>query len=64
MQIKTAVKRCYFAVEPRNVYATRQLVSESKRMYYPLHIKKTLFIDFCAVVVVGTSVVLLKNHNK
>ena len=31
MQIKTAVKRCYFAVEPCIVYTTRQLLSVAKK---------------------------------
>ena len=31
MQIKTAVKRCYFAVEPCIVYTTRQLLPVAKK---------------------------------
>ena len=64
MQIKTAVKRCYFAVEPCIVYTTRQLLPAAKRMYYTLHIKATLFINFCATAIVGTWVVRLKGYNR
>ena len=65
MQIKTAVKRCYFAVEPCIVYTTRQLLpAAKKRMYYPLFIKATLFTNFCATAIVGTWVVRLKGYNR
>ena len=37
---------------------------QPKRMYYPLHIKTTLFINFCATVIVGTWVILLKSYNR
>ena len=56
MQIKAAVKPCYFAVEPYIVYTTKQVLLQPKRMYYPLFIKATLVTNFCAtaiVVVVG-----------
>ena len=33
-------------------------------MYCPLHFKSILFINFCATVIVGTWVVLLKGCNK
>ena len=36
MQIKTAVKRCYFAVEPCIVYATRQLLPAAKKCVLPV----------------------------
>ena len=32
MQIKTAVKRCYFAVGPHIVYTTRQLLPAAKKV--------------------------------
>ena len=35
MQIKTAVKRCYFAVEPCVVYTTRQLLPVAKKNILP-----------------------------
>ena len=35
MQIKTAVKRCYFAVEPCIVYTTRQLLPAAKKDVLP-----------------------------
>ena len=37
---------------------------QPNRMYYPLFIKATLFINFCATVIVGTWVVLLKGCNR
>ena len=66
MQIKTVVKRCYFAVEPRIVYTTSQLLPEAKKdvQYYSLHIKATLLINLFATVIVGIWVVLLKGYNK
>ena len=33
---------------------------QPKTMYYPLHIKAALFINFCATVIVGMWVVLLQ----
>ena len=51
MQIKIAVKRCYFAVDPRIVYTTRQLLPAAQKDDYLLHIKVTLFINFCATVI-------------
>ena len=35
-----------------------------KRMYYPLFIKATLFINFCATAIVGKWVVRLKGYNR
>ena len=64
MQIKAAVKRCYFAVEPRISTPPDNFCLQPKRMYYPLHIKATLLINFCATVIVGTWVVLLKGCNR
>ena len=37
---------------------------QPKRMYDPLLIKATLFINFCATVIVGTWVVRLKGYNR
>ena len=37
---------------------------QPKKIYYPLHIKATLFTNFCATVIVGTWVVLLKVYNR
>ena len=56
MQITTAVKRCYFAVESLIVYITRHQKT--------LHINATLFINFCATVIVSTWVVLLKGCHR
>ena len=36
-QISSAVKRCYFAVEPRVVFTTRQLLSPTKKDVLPSH---------------------------
>ena len=63
-QIKTAVKRCYFAIEPYIVYTTRQLLPAARRMYYWLFITATLFTNFCALAIVDTWVVLLKGYNR
>ena len=64
MQIKTAVKCCCFAVEPCIVCTTRQLLPAAKRMHYSLFIKATLFINFCATVIVGMWIVRLKGYNR
>ena len=37
---------------------------QRKRIYYQLYIKATLFINFCATVLVSTWVVLLKGYNR
>ena len=37
---------------------------QPERMYYPLHIKATLFFNFCDTMIVGTWVVLLKVCNR
>ena len=39
MQIKTAVKRCYFAVEPRIVYTTRQYLPAAQKDVLPASCK-------------------------
>ena len=35
-----------------------------KKMYYPLHIKATLFISFCVTVIVDMWIVLIKGYNR
>ena len=60
MQIKTAVKR-YFAVEPHISILPDNFCLQPKRMYSLLHIKATLFINFCYTVIVSTWVVFLKS---
>ena len=48
MQIKTAVKRCYFAVEPCIVYTTRQLLSVAKKDVLPaLHQSNIVYQILC-----------------
>ena len=37
---------------------------QPKRMYYPLYIKATLFINFCATAIVGTWVILFKGYDR
>ena len=64
MQIKTAVKRCYFAVELCIVYTTRQFLPAAKKDVLPAFIKATLFTNFCATAIVGTWVVRLKGYNR
>ena len=62
MQIKTAV----VILQLNHALSTppHSFCQQPKRMYYPLHIKATLFINFCATVIVGTWVVLLKAYNR
>ena len=66
MQIKTATKRCYFAVEPCIVYTTRQLLPVAKKDVLPAfhQSKAKLFTNFCATAIVGTWVVRLKDYNR
>ena len=48
MQIKTAVKRCYFAVESCIVYTTRQLLLEAKKDVLPvLHQSNVIYQILC-----------------
>ena len=37
---------------------------QPKRINYPLHTKATLFINFCATMIVGTWFVLLQGYNR
>ena len=46
MQIKTAVKRCYFAVEPRIVYTTRQLLPVAKKDVLPAFHQSNIVYQF------------------
>ena len=45
-QITTAVKRCYFAVEPRVVFTTRQLLPTTKKDVLPSHHSSNLIYEF------------------
>ena len=63
-QIKTAVKRCYFAVEPRIVFTTRQLLPATTKMYCLLLTKAILFTNTCATAIVGTWAVLPKDCSR
>ena len=36
-QISSAVKRCYFAIKPRVVFTTRQLLPSTKKVFLPSH---------------------------
>ena len=59
-QINSAVKRCYFAVEPRVVFTTRQLLPPTKKKTCCLPIIAViLFTYLCATVIVGTLVARL-----
>ena len=46
MQIKTAVKRCYFAVEPRIVYITRQLLPTAQKDVLPASHQSNIVYQF------------------
>ena len=46
MQIKTAVKRCYFAVEPCIVYTTRQLLPVAKQDVLPAFHQSNIVYQF------------------
>ena len=46
MQIKTAVKRCYFAVEPCIVYTTRQLLPVAKKDVLPAFHQSNIVYQF------------------
>ena len=46
MQIKTAVKRCYFAVEPCIVYTTRQLLPAAKMDVLPAFHQNNIVYQF------------------
>ena len=46
MQIKTAVKRCYFAVEPCIVYTTRQLLPVAKTDVLPTFHQSNIVYQF------------------
>ena len=46
MQIKTAVKRCYFAVEPCIVYTTRQLLPLTKKDVLPAFHQSNIVYQF------------------
>ena len=45
-QIKTAVKRCYFAVEPCIVYTTRQLLPSAKKNVLPAFHQSSIVYQF------------------
>ena len=48
MQIKTAAERCYFAVEPRIVYTTRQLLpAAQKDVLLALHQSNIIYQFLC-----------------
>ena len=53
-QITFSVCRCYFAVEPRVVFTTRQLLPTTKKMHYLLFNIAILFTNICAIAIVGT----------
>ena len=45
-QVISAVKRCYFAVEPRVVFTTRQLLSATKKDVLPSHHQSNVIYQF------------------
>ena len=46
MQIKTAIKHCYFAVEPCIVYTTRQLLPAAKKDVLPAFHQSNIIYQF------------------
>ena len=62
MQIKTVVKRCYFAVEPCIVYTIRQLLPASKKDVLPAFHQSNIDTNFCATAIVDTWVVLFNSY--
>lgn len=46
MQIKTAVKRCYFAVEPNIIFKTRQLLPATKKDVLPTCYQSNIIYEF------------------
>ena len=58
-QIMSAVKRCFFSVEPCVIFNTRQLFPAIKKDVLPSIITAMLFTSFCATVIVGTLVACL-----
>ena len=46
MQIKIAVKRCYFAVEPRIVYTTRQVLPAAQKDVLPASHQSNIAYQF------------------
>ena len=63
-QIKTAAKRCYFAVEPCIVYTARQLLPVAKKDVLPAFHQSNIVYQFSAIEVIGTWVVLLKGYKR
>ena len=63
-QIKTAVKRCYFAVEPRIVFTTRQLFPATTKDVLPASHKSNIVYNTCATAIVGTWAVLPKDCSR
>ena len=61
-QIMSAVKRCFFSVEPRVIFNTRQLFPAIKKDVLPSIITAILFTSFCATVIVGTLVGRLNGY--
>ena len=53
-QIKTAVKRCFFAVEPGIVYTARQLLLVTNSDVPPAFHHSDVSTNSCATVTVGT----------
>ena len=64
MQIKTAVKPVTLQLNYALSTPPENFCLQPKRMYYPLFIKATMFINFCATAIVGTWVVLFKGCNR
>ena len=58
-QITSAVKRCFFSVEPRVIFDTRQLLPVIKKDGYLLIITAMLFTSLCATAIVGTLIARL-----
>ena len=66
-QISSAVKRCYFAVKPRAVFTTRQLLPPTKKDVLPSHhcsYLVYLFVCHCDSRYVGRTSQRLQEHIK
>ena len=59
-QITSAVKHCFFSIEPRVIFNTQQLFPAIKTCYLPI-ITAMLFTSLCATAIVGMLVARLSS---
>ena len=52
-QITTAVKQCFFAVEPCVIFKTRQLLLATKKGMLPFTTASMLSSNLCIIAIVG-----------